>query len=110
MPWSVYLKIHATMFNLVKTSGIRDLSAFHDLAYANQHLPGLCASGLACADDAGDCTTFEEQMVDFANRELTPDAREKALAAFPNLGDATKVGSVSYLVSKGKSAAIKSIE
>jgi len=111
MPWRVYLKIHMTMFNLVKTSGIRDLSAFANPAHATDHLPSLCASGLACADDAGDCTTFEEQMLEFIHAEMTPGARKKALVAFPNLGDATKVGSVSYLVSMGKSAAaIASLE
>ena len=113
MPWSVYLKIHMTMFNLVKTSGIRERSAFTDPARAVDYLPSLCVAGLACATDhdAGDCTTFEQQMLEFISSELEPSAREKALAAFPNLGDASKMGSVSYLVSKGKSAAvIKSIE
>lgn len=109
MPWSVYIKIHTIMFDLVKTSTIRDLSAFHDIAYAKQHLPGLCSSGLACADDAGECDTFEQKMLEFINHELTPSARKRALAAFPNLGDATKTGSASYVVSKGKSA-IASLE
>ncbi len=105
MPWSVYLKIHMTLFNLVRTSGIRDLSAFSDLDLVDEHLPGLCASGLACADGAGDCTTFEERMYDFVHSgSFTPDAREKALSAFPHMGDASKVGSCSYLISNGQSA------
>ena len=102
MPWSMYLKIHGIMFSIVKSTGVRDSSAFHDAAYATRHLPGLCVSGLDCAEH-GNCTTFEAKMLAFANQELTAEAHAKVLAAFPEFGNASKEGSVSSVVSKGNS-------
>ena len=107
MPWSVYLKIHGIMFKLVKESGVRDLSAFHDLDDAIQRLPGLCISGLTCAEE-GDCGEFEAKMMDFIKHDLVTDARKKVYAAFHHLGDASKEGSISFMVSKGLSGATAS--
>ena len=42
-------------------------------------------------------------MLAFANQELTVEAHAKVLAAFPEFGNASKEGSVSSVVSKGKS-------
>lgn len=107
MPWNVYIHIHSVMFNIVKTSGIRDVSALRDADYAALRLPELCASGVQCAE-SGTCNKFELDMQDFIDHELNPDAREKALKAFPLLGYASKPGSVSHLISKGKSSNLRS--
>ena len=107
MPWSVYLKIHGIMFKLVKETGVRDLSAFHNLDDATQRLPGLCSSGLTCVEK-GDCGEFEATMMALVNKDLVTDARKKVYAAFHHLGDASKEGSISFMVSKGLSGATAS--
>lgn len=101
MPWSVYLKIHKTLYDLVKETGVTDLSAFIDVSYARAQLPELCNEGLNCAE-SGSCDVFEEKMADLINTNLKPNQKVKALAAFPFLGNARSEGSASFLVSKGK--------
>ena len=107
MPWSDYLKIHGIMFKLVKETGVRALSAFHVFDDATQRLSGLCSSGLTCAKE-GDCGEFEAKMMDLIQMDLVPDARKKVYAAFRHLGDASKEGSISFMISKGLSGAIAS--
>lgn len=102
MPWSAYLKIHETMFNLVKATGIRSLCAFYDIDDAIDYLPLLCTSMFTCAE-SGECDEFEAGMLDFVNSEIVLDARVKVFSAFPQLGYPSVEGSVSYMVSKGKS-------
>ena len=102
MPWSANLKIHGIMCNIVKATGLRSLSALFDLDDATDYLPILCTSGFTCAE-SGECDDFEAVMVDFVTSELVPEARDKVSAAFPQLGDASQEGSISFMVSKGKS-------
>lgn len=102
MPWSVYLKIHKFLYDLVKRTGVTDLSAFIDVSYARAQLPELCNEGLNCAE-SGSCDAFEEKIANLINANLKPNHKVKALAAFPSLGNAGSEGSISFLVSKGKS-------
>ena len=102
MPWSAYLTIHGSMFFLVKSTGLSDLSAFYDVNSATEYLPVLCTTGLICAD-SGECDEFESQMVDFVQKELVPEARMRVYGAFPQLGQALKEGSISFMLSRGKS-------
>lgn len=102
MPWSVYLTIHKTLFDLVKKTGVTDLSAFIDINYARSKLPDLCQEGVKCAE-SGSCDVFEKHMAELIDEDLKPESRLKAMSAFPALGSPGQEGSVSFLVSKGLS-------
>ena len=94
MPWSAYLNIHGTMFNLVKSTGLRDLSVLYNVDNASGYLPALCIFGLTCAE-SGECVKFEAKMVEFVNEQLIPEARVKVFTAFPQIGYASTKGSIS---------------
>ena len=102
MPWLDYLKIHTTMFNLVKSTGMGALSNLNSVDSATGHLPALCSSGLTCVK-SGDCDEFESNMVNFVEMELVPSARDQVIATYPGLGNPELEDSISFMASKGKS-------
>jgi len=102
LPWSSYIRIHATVLKLVTTTGVHDLSAFFDVDRAAGYLDDLCASALACSESA-DCDEFESKMNVFISQEIVPEKRGKVMAAFPQMGEASSKGSISALISSGKS-------
>ena len=102
MSWSDYLMIHRTMFNLVKTTGLSALSNLKSVNSASERLPTLCLSGLSCAK-TGDCDDFENNLYNFVDTELVPAARDQVHVAFPQFGTPNVEGSISFMVSQGKS-------
>eukprot|EP00571_Detonula_confervacea_P004301 CAMPEP_0172317898 /NCGR_PEP_ID=MMETSP1058-20130122/33198_1 /TAXON_ID=83371 /ORGANISM="Detonula confervacea, Strain CCMP 353" /LENGTH=497 /DNA_ID=CAMNT_0013032579 /DNA_START=60 /DNA_END=1553 /DNA_ORIENTATION=+ len=102
LPWSSYLRIHATLLRLVLETGVRTISSFYDIDKAREYLPTLCTSGLVCSE-SGDCDEFEAAIRIFVQQEIVPDKIDQVMAAFPSIGEASSKGSVSDLISSGKS-------
>lgn len=101
-PWSSYLRIHEILLRLVLETGVRTISSFYDIDKATEYLPTLCMSGLVCSE-SGDCDEFEAAFRIFVQQEIVPDKIDQVMAAFPSIGEASSKGSVSDLISSGKS-------
>jgi hypothetical protein len=95
LPWKTYLDVHSALLTLIQATGITSITALKSRSSAQEHLLGLCTYGLLCSM-TGMCDIYEEMMLNFVNAELTDDAKAKAYAAFPDLGDASSPKSCSF--------------
>lgn len=105
MSWSDYLLIHASILRLVRESGAYWFSgsSYVNMAEVKRYTPNLCRTMLECAKDHTTCSHFEDASQLFVENALTHTARRATDVAFSKLGRHRQLGSVSAVVSKGRS-------
>jgi hypothetical protein len=105
LSWSDYLNVHSSILRLVRKSGGYwfSASAYHSMTDVKRHLPTLCRTMLQCAKDHTTCEEFEIFSKYFVHSALSDQARDETKSSFRNLGKHQEAGSVSAVVTKGKS-------
>jgi len=103
--WKNYLELHVAILRVVLASGPFwfDSSSYNNMATVKQFAPSVCKNMLRCMKDNTKCNKLEKASQKFIDKALTEKARAKTLSTFSNLGSRCQIGSVSAVVTSGKS-------
>lgn len=103
--WSDYVVVHEAILNIVKEVGpfVFWPETYTSMEKVSQYTNKLYKTMLKCAKNANQCAAFEKAAEDLVENALTVDAKEKIKQGFGNFGKPNKQGSISAVVSKGKS-------
>ncbi len=104
MSWSDYLLLHRSILNVVRESGAFWFqgSSYSDMTKVQKLAPKVCKNMVKCMKNNKNCKQLEKASQRFINNVLTKSAKLRARKTFSRIGSPCEVGSVSAVVTSGK--------
>jgi len=105
LSWKSYLLLHKAILNVVRETGTFwfSSSSYKDMATVKTFAPSVCKNMLRCIRNNKRCKHLENASQKFINQAMTGSAKAKTLETFTKIGSRCETGSVSSVVTGGKS-------
>jgi len=105
LSWKTYLLLHKAILNVVRETGTFwfSSSSYKDMATVKKFAPSVCKNMLRCIRNNKRCKHLEKASQKFINQAMTGSAKAKTLQTFTKIGSRCETGSVSSVVTGGKS-------
>mmetsp|Transcript_5042 Transcript_5042/g.5848 ORF Transcript_5042/g.5848 Transcript_5042/m.5848 type:complete len:677 (-) Transcript_5042:124-2154(-) len=103
--WKKYLLLHKAILNVVRKSGTFwfQESSYQDMKTLRKFAPKVCRNMIKCMKNNRKCKGLEKASEELVNNVLTKSAKVQAKKAFTNFGSSCLTGSVSAVITGGKS-------